>query len=107
STSCPTFKNKLSVLNTFDRRHRNARSPVAHPGSHGANIGLYVATQTNVEGNIERIKRGTRDNYGGVENPHKIPMLPKDTEPQIPPPDKQSADIIGGHGRVATARVLG
>lgn len=43
----------------------------------GANIGLYVQSETNVEGNIERIKRGIRDTYGGVENAHKIPVLPK------------------------------
>jgi phage portal protein BeeE len=43
----------------------------------GANIGLYIETETNVEGNIERIKRGIRDGYGGVENAHKIPLLPK------------------------------
>jgi HK97 family phage portal protein len=46
----------------------------------GAQIGLYVQTDTNVEGNIERIKRGMRDNYGGVENAHKIPVMPKGTK---------------------------
>jgi HK97 family phage portal protein len=43
----------------------------------GANIGLYIQSETNVEGNIERIKRGFRDNYAGNENAHKIPVLPK------------------------------
>jgi HK97 family phage portal protein len=43
----------------------------------GAQIGLYVQSETNVEGNIDRIKRGLRDNYAGNENAHKIPVLPK------------------------------
>jgi HK97 family phage portal protein len=43
----------------------------------GAQIGLYIQTDTNVEGNIERIKRGMRDGYSGVENAHKIPVMPK------------------------------
>jgi HK97 family phage portal protein len=43
----------------------------------GASVGLYIETETNVEGNIERIKRGFRDNYTGNENAHKIPVLPK------------------------------
>ena len=43
----------------------------------GAQIGLYVQSDTNVEGNIERIKRSMRDNYGGVEQAHKIPVMPK------------------------------
>ena len=43
----------------------------------GAQIGLYVQSDTNVEGNIERIKRSMRDGYGGVENAHKIPVMPK------------------------------
>jgi HK97 family phage portal protein len=43
----------------------------------GAQIGLYVQTDTNVEGNLDRIKRGMRDNYDGNENAHKIPVMPK------------------------------
>ena len=43
----------------------------------GAQIGLYIQSDTNVEGNIERIKRCMRDGYGGVENAHKIPVMPK------------------------------
>jgi HK97 family phage portal protein len=43
----------------------------------GAQIGLYIETETNVEGNLDRIKRGMRDGYAGVENAHKIPVLPK------------------------------
>ena len=43
----------------------------------GAQIGLYVQTDTNVEGNIERIKRGMRDEYAGNQNAHKIPVMPK------------------------------
>jgi HK97 family phage portal protein len=43
----------------------------------GAQIGLYVQTDTNVEGNLDRIKRGMRDNYAGNENAHKIPVMPK------------------------------
>jgi HK97 family phage portal protein len=43
----------------------------------GAGIGLYIATQTNVEGQIERIKQGFKDAYSGVDNAHKTPVLPK------------------------------
>src|SRR5579884_994502 len=43
----------------------------------GAQVGLYLETETNVEGNIDRIKRSMRDEYGGVQNAHKIPVLPK------------------------------
>jgi HK97 family phage portal protein len=43
----------------------------------GASFGLYIATQTNIEGQIERIKQGFRDAHTGVENAHKIPALPK------------------------------
>jgi SPP1 gp7 family putative phage head morphogenesis protein len=43
----------------------------------GANIGMYLQTDTNVEGQIDRIKQGFRDAYSGVENAHKIPALPK------------------------------
>ena len=43
----------------------------------GANIGLFVSTETNVEGQINRIKSGMRTEYAGVQNAHKIPVLPK------------------------------
>lgn len=43
----------------------------------GAAIGLYIATDTNVEGNIERIRQGFADRYSGTENAHKTPVLPK------------------------------
>lgn len=43
----------------------------------GASIGLYIATQTNIEGQIDRIRQGFKDAYSGVENAHKIPALPK------------------------------
>jgi HK97 family phage portal protein len=43
----------------------------------GASVGLYLATQTNVEGQIERIRQGFKDAYAGVENAHKTPVLPK------------------------------
>lgn len=46
----------------------------------GAGIGLFLATQTNIEGQIERIKQGFKDAYSGVENAHKIPALPKGVE---------------------------
>lgn len=46
----------------------------------GAAIGLYLATQTNVEGNIERIKQSFKDAYTGGENAHKVPALPKGVE---------------------------
>lgn len=43
----------------------------------GAGIGLYLATQSNAEGQIERIKQSWKDNYSGVENAYKTPVLPK------------------------------
>jgi HK97 family phage portal protein len=43
----------------------------------GASVGLYIETDTNVEGNIDRIKKGVNNNYAGTENAHKIPVLPK------------------------------
>src|SRR6185312_246828 len=46
----------------------------------GAQVGLFLETQSNVEGNIDRIKRGFRDAYTGNENAHKIPVLPKGVE---------------------------
>lgn len=39
----------------------------------GANISLYVQSDTNVEGNIDRIKRGMSDTYGGVQTPTRFP----------------------------------
>lgn len=43
----------------------------------GASVGLYIQTDTNVEGNLDRIKTGFRQNQAGIENAHKIPVLPK------------------------------
>jgi HK97 family phage portal protein len=43
----------------------------------GANIGMYIQTETNVEGQIDRIKQGFKDAYTGVESAHKVPVLPK------------------------------
>jgi HK97 family phage portal protein len=43
----------------------------------GASIGLYIQTDTNVEGNLDRIKTGFRNEQAGVQNAHKIPVLPK------------------------------
>jgi HK97 family phage portal protein len=43
----------------------------------GAAFGMYIATQSNIEGQIDRIKQGFKDAYSGVENAHKIPALPK------------------------------
>ena len=43
----------------------------------GASVGLYIQTDSNVEGQIDRIKRGFRDEYTGNENAHKVPVLPK------------------------------
>lgn len=43
----------------------------------GAGIGMYLATQTNAEGQIERIKQSWKDAYSGVDNAHKTPVLPK------------------------------
>jgi len=46
----------------------------------GAALGLFIATQTNVEGTLERIKAGMKNEYAGVENSHKIPVMPKGVE---------------------------
>jgi HK97 family phage portal protein len=43
----------------------------------GAQIGLYIQTDTNVEGNIDRIRRSWQDRQGGVENAHRVPVMPK------------------------------
>lgn len=43
----------------------------------GANVGLYIQTDTNVEGNLDRIKTSFNQNQAGVQNAHKVPVLPK------------------------------
>lgn len=43
----------------------------------GANIGMYLTTESNVEGQLDRIKQGVNNKYAGTENAHKIPVLPK------------------------------
>jgi HK97 family phage portal protein len=43
----------------------------------GAGIGLYLTTQSNVEGQIDRIRQGFNDKYSGVENAHRVPAFPK------------------------------
>lgn len=43
----------------------------------GAQVGLYVQTDTNVEGNLDRIRRGFANRQEGIENAHKVPVLPK------------------------------
>lgn len=43
----------------------------------GASIGMYIQTETNVEGNLDRIKSSFRSEHTGVQNAHKIPVLPK------------------------------
>jgi HK97 family phage portal protein len=43
----------------------------------GASVGLYIQTDTNVEANIERIRKGWGNRQEGVENAHKTPVLPK------------------------------
>jgi len=43
----------------------------------GAQVGMYIQTETNVEGNIDRIRKGFGNRHEGVENAHKIPVLPK------------------------------
>jgi HK97 family phage portal protein len=43
----------------------------------GASVGLYIQTDTNVEANIERIRKGWGNRHEGVENAHKTPVLPK------------------------------
>jgi len=43
----------------------------------GAAVGLYIQTDTNVEANIDRIRKGWGNRQEGVENAHKTPVLPK------------------------------
>jgi HK97 family phage portal protein len=43
----------------------------------GAQVGLYIQTDTNVEANIDRIRKGFGNRHEGVENAHKVPVLPK------------------------------
>src|SRR5256885_16940998 len=43
----------------------------------GASVGLYIQTDTNVEANIDRIRRGWNNRQEGVENAHKTPVLLK------------------------------
>jgi HK97 family phage portal protein len=46
----------------------------------GAQVGLYIKTDTNVEGNIDRIRKGWANRHEGTANAHKTPVLPKGTE---------------------------
>ena len=43
----------------------------------GAQIGMYISTDSNVEGNIDRIRKSFNNTHEGVENAHKTPVLPK------------------------------
>jgi HK97 family phage portal protein len=43
----------------------------------GAQVGLYIQTDTNVEGNLDRIRRSFADKNSGSANAHKTPVLPK------------------------------
>jgi HK97 family phage portal protein len=43
----------------------------------GASIGLYIQTDTNGEGNIDCIRKSWGNRQEGVENAHKVPVLPK------------------------------
>jgi HK97 family phage portal protein len=43
----------------------------------GAQVGMYIQTDTNVEANIDRIRKGFGNRHEGVENAHKVPVLPK------------------------------
>jgi len=43
----------------------------------GAMVGLYIQTDTNVEGNIDRIRKSWNNRQAGVENAHQTPVLPK------------------------------
>jgi len=43
----------------------------------GASVGLYIQTDTNVEGNLDRIRKGWGNRQEGVQNAHKTPVLPK------------------------------
>jgi HK97 family phage portal protein len=46
----------------------------------GAQVGLYIQTETNVEGNIDRIRKSWKNRQAGVENAHETPVLPKGVE---------------------------
>jgi HK97 family phage portal protein len=43
----------------------------------GASVGLYIQTDTNVEGNLDRIRQSYNSRQAGVDNAHKTPVLPK------------------------------
>jgi HK97 family phage portal protein len=43
----------------------------------GASVGLYIQTDTNVEGNLDRIRSSFGNRQAGIENAHKTPVLPK------------------------------
>lgn len=45
--------------------------------SNGAQVGLYIQTDTNVEGNIDRIRKSWGNRHEGTENAHKTPVFPK------------------------------
>ena len=46
----------------------------------GAQVGMYIQTDSNVEGNIDRIRKSWNASHEGVENAHKTPVLPKGTK---------------------------
>jgi HK97 family phage portal protein len=43
----------------------------------GASVGLYIQTDTNVEGNLDRIRKSWSNRQEGVDNAHRTPVLPK------------------------------
>jgi hypothetical protein len=43
----------------------------------GARVDLYIQTDTNVKGNIDRIRRAFAQRQEGVENAHMVLVLPK------------------------------
>jgi HK97 family phage portal protein len=46
----------------------------------GDQVGLFIQTETNVDGNLDRIRKSWRNRQEGVENAHQVPVLPKGVE---------------------------
>ena len=46
-------------------------------------IGLYIQTDTNVEGNIDRIRNSWKNRQGGVENAHQVRVRQRRNRPPV------------------------
>lgn len=65
--SIPSWINSDNYLMEYNRKYF----------LNGAQIGLYIQTDTNIEGNIDRIRKGFDNRQAGVENAHRVPVMPK------------------------------